>query len=89
MAPTRPRATLPASRPLGREPSSGPTTIKVGRFNAWGSLIAVYLLQSGITGLQIVGLSGWVDQVFNGTALVLAVMFATIVARKTVAGSST
>jgi ribose transport system permease protein len=66
----------------------GATTIKVGRFNAWGSLIAVYLLQSGITGLQIVGLSGWVDQVFNGTALVLAVMFATIVARKTVAGSS-
>jgi ribose transport system permease protein len=65
----------------------GATTIKVGRFNAWGSLIAVYLLQSGITGLEIVGLSGWVDQVFNGVALVLAVMFATIVARKTVASA--
>lgn len=63
----------------------GATTIKVGRFNAWGSLVAVYLLQSGITGLEIVGLSGWVDQVFNGVALVLAVMFATIAARKTVA----
>jgi ribose transport system permease protein len=63
----------------------GATTIKVGRFNAWGSLIAVYLLQSGITGLEIVGLSGWVDQVFNGVALVLAVMFATFAARKAVA----
>jgi ribose transport system permease protein len=63
----------------------GATTIKVGRFNAWGSLIAVYLLQSGITGLEIVGLSGWVDDVFNGVALVLAVTFATVVGRKTVA----
>jgi ribose transport system permease protein len=66
----------------------GATTIKVGRFNAWGSLIAVYLLQSGITGLEIVGLSGWVDQVFNGVALVLAVMFATIAARRAVVSSS-
>jgi ribose transport system permease protein len=57
----------------------GATTIKVGRFNAWGSLLAVYLLACGITGLSVVGLSGWVEQVFYGSALVLAVVFATLV----------
>lgn len=61
----------------------GATCIKVGRFNAWGSLLAVYLLACGITGLTLVGLAGWVEQVFNGAALVLAVMFATLVVRKT------
>lgn len=53
----------------------GATTIRPGRFNAWGSFVAVYFLATGITGLQLIGLSGWVEQVFYGGALILAVMF--------------
>lgn len=51
----------------------GATAVTPGRFNPWGSLIAVYFLITGITGLQVVGLSGWIEQVFYGAALVVAV----------------
>jgi ribose/xylose/arabinose/galactoside ABC-type transport system permease subunit len=54
----------------------GATTIKPGRYNAWGTVVALYLLVTGITGLQLLGLESWIQQVFNGAALVLAVMLA-------------
>lgn len=50
----------------------GATTIKPGRFNAWGTLIAVYFLTTGVTGLELLGVSGWINHVFYGAALVLA-----------------
>jgi ribose transport system permease protein len=59
----------------------GSTTIRPGRFNAWGTLIAVYVLIVGITGLQLLGGAGWLEQVFNGAALVVAVTFAQLVRR--------
>lgn len=52
----------------------GTTAIVPGRFNAWGTFVAVYFLVTGITGLQIAGFSGWVEQVFYGSALLLAVV---------------
>lgn len=61
----------------------GATVIKPGRFNAWGTVIAVYVLVVGVTGLQLMGGAGWLENVFNGCALVLAVSFAHIVSRKT------
>jgi ribose transport system permease protein len=59
----------------------GATMLKVGRFNPWGALLSVFLLQSGVTGLEFIGLSGWVEYVFNGAALVVAVTFATLLSR--------
>jgi ribose transport system permease protein len=59
----------------------GATTIKVGRQNAWGTVVAVYLLAVGTTGLQLLGAADWVDDVFNGSALVLGVALARLVAR--------
>jgi ribose transport system permease protein len=59
----------------------GTTVIKPGRFNAWGTVVALALLVVGVTGLQLLGAAGWVEQVFNGTALVLAVTFARLVSR--------
>lgn len=59
----------------------GATTIKVGRQNAWGTVVAVYLLAVGTTGLQLLGAATWVEDVFNGAALVLAVALAGLVAR--------
>ena len=54
----------------------GSTTIQIGRFNAWGTLIGLYLLVAGITGLQLMGIPTWVSSVFNGVALLTAILFA-------------
>ena len=59
----------------------GATTITVGRPNALGTLAAVYLLAVGTTGLQLLGAADWVEDVFNGSALVLAVALARLAAR--------
>jgi ribose transport system permease protein len=54
----------------------GTAAIQLGRFNVWGTLIGLYLLVVGITGLQLYGAQPWVSDVFNGTALAIAVTFA-------------
>jgi ribose transport system permease protein len=54
----------------------GTTTIQLGRFNVVGTVIGIYLLAIGISGLQLIGFQGWIEDVFNGAALVLAVTFA-------------
>jgi ribose transport system permease protein len=51
----------------------GATTIIPGRFNPWGSIVSVYFLATGITGLTMLGIPLWVTNVFNGGALILAV----------------
>lgn len=51
----------------------GATSISPGRFNAWGSFIAVYFLVTGITGLELLGAESFVQQLFYGGALILAV----------------
>jgi ribose transport system permease protein len=51
----------------------GTSIIQPGRFNAWGTLIAVYFLVTGITGLELLGFAGWIEFVFYGASLVLAV----------------
>ena len=53
----------------------GATAITPGRFNPWGTFIAVYFLITGVVGLEIMGLVGWVEQVFYGASLILAVTF--------------
>jgi ribose transport system permease protein len=60
----------------------GTTVIRPGRFNAWGTVVALALLVVGVTGLQLLGAESWVEQVFNGGALVLAVTFARLVSVK-------
>jgi ribose transport system permease protein len=54
----------------------GATSIVPGRFNPWGSLIAVYFLVTGITGLQLLGVESFVQQLFYGGALIVAVLLA-------------
>ncbi|HWI22472.1 MAG TPA: ABC transporter permease [Baekduia sp.] len=60
----------------------GATTIKRGRFNVWGTVVGVFVLAVGITGLQLWGAPFWVPNVFNGTALILAVSVAVLVGRR-------
>jgi ribose transport system permease protein len=59
----------------------GATAIVPGRFNAIGTFVAVYFLATGVTGLQLLGLSGWVEQVFYGGSLIAAVVFSRMFAR--------
>lgn len=63
----------------------GATVIKPGKFNAWGSLIAVYFLVTGITGLQMLGVDSFVQDLFYGGALVVAVGLSRLLQRRHVA----
>jgi ribose transport system permease protein len=57
----------------------GATSISPGRFNPWGSLVAVYFLVIGITGLTILGVQTFVQNLFYGGGLVLAVALSQLV----------
>lgn len=60
----------------------GATAFSPGRFNIWGTLWAVYLLAVGTIGFQLLGLSSWVTDVFNGAVLILAVAFSRLFGRR-------
>ncbi|MGE0065764.1 MAG: ABC transporter permease [Solirubrobacterales bacterium] len=64
----------------------GATAITPGRFNPWGSFVSVYFLVTGITGLQLVGAIGWVEQFFYGFSLIVAVTFSKLVGRARTGG---
>jgi ribose transport system permease protein len=51
----------------------GATTIYPGRFNPLGALAAVFFLVTGITGFQLLGAQSFVQELFYGGALVVAV----------------
>jgi ribose transport system permease protein len=51
----------------------GATTIRPGRYNVPGTLIALFFIGATVSGLALVGASPWVTDVFNGAALVFAV----------------
>jgi len=60
----------------------GSTQIKPGRVNVIGTLIAIYLLATGVKGLQLAGAPSYTDDLFNGAALIIAVALAARSARK-------
>lgn len=54
----------------------GATQLQPGRFNVWGTLIAIYVLATGVEGLQLVSGQEWLSDMFNGVALIIAVALA-------------
>lgn len=64
----------------------GATCIRPGRYNVAGTVIAVYVIGVGITGLQQKGADVFVQDVFNGAALLVAIVVSTIARRRRVAG---
>jgi ribose transport system permease protein len=48
----------------------GATQLKHGRFNAWGTLIAVLLLGTGTTGLALANAPEWAANMFVGVVLI-------------------
>jgi ribose transport system permease protein len=51
----------------------GSTQFRGGRYNVWGAVVAVYVLATGVKGLQLAGAPVWIPDLFNGLALLLAV----------------
>jgi len=51
----------------------GATAIRPGRINPLGAFIAVYFLATGAAGLELLGAQTYVQQIFYGAALVIAV----------------
>lgn len=64
----------------------GATQLKQGRFNVWGTILAVYVLAVGVKGLQVAGAPLWLPDLFNGLALALAVGLSSYRGRPRVAG---
>jgi len=50
----------------------GAAAIRPGAYNVLGTVIAIFLISVGVTGLQLMGAPYWIDQIFNGAALILA-----------------
>ena len=60
----------------------GVTAFTPGRYNAAGTFVAVYFLVTGITGLELLGHSGWISSVFYGASLIVAVALSRLVGRR-------
>ncbi|MBM7069026.1 ABC transporter permease [Actibacterium sp. 188UL27-1] len=51
----------------------GSTTIKPGRVNVFGTVVGVAILAVGISGIQQFGGAFWVEPMFNGVTLLIAI----------------
>ena len=60
----------------------GSVTIKPGRPNAWGTVIAVLLIGIGISGLQQLGANFYITPLFNGVTLIVGVGVAGYASRR-------
>lgn len=60
----------------------GATVFKPGRFNVAGTVLAVFFVASSVSGMVLSGIKPWIEQTFQGVALVFAVAVSTVVARR-------
>jgi ribose transport system permease protein len=51
----------------------GSTQLLPGKFNVWGTLLAIFVLATGVYGLELVSGAPWLSDMFNGVALIVAV----------------
>ena len=51
----------------------GSTQLLPGKFNVWGTLLAIFVLATGVEGLELVSGAAWLSDMFNGVALIIAV----------------
>ncbi|MPQ99561.1 ABC transporter permease [Modestobacter sp. I12A-02628] len=60
----------------------GATAITPGRPNVLGAVIGVLFVAFSVNGLTLAGVASWVDPVFNGAALLVAIGLSTYLSRK-------
>jgi ribose transport system permease protein len=51
----------------------GAAAVKPGVFNVAGTFVGVFTLAVGVNGLQLLGVPFWIEPIFNGLALIIAV----------------
>jgi ribose transport system permease protein len=62
----------------------GATAVKTGTFNVLGTIVAVFTVAVGVTGLQLLGVEFFVAPIFQGAALIFAVTAARYLRRREV-----
>ncbi|PUA79521.1 ABC transporter permease [Nocardioides currus] len=60
----------------------GTAVVQPGQFNPMGTFLGIFFLATGVIGLQLLGYTGWVQDVFYGVGLIVAVTAAAIVRKK-------
>ncbi|HEX2581860.1 MAG TPA: ABC transporter permease [Dongiaceae bacterium] len=66
----------------------GATSIRPGRVNVWGTILAVAVLSVTVAGLNQLGAPFFVEPLFNGSMLILAVGLAVTAARRRTAAGT-
>jgi ribose transport system permease protein len=61
----------------------GTAIFEPGRFNPLGTFAGIYFLETGILGLQLLSSQVWIEPVFYGGVLVVAVTISTVLHRRT------
>ncbi|HZV74470.1 MAG TPA: ABC transporter permease [Conexibacter sp.] len=61
--------------------------IKPGRFNVWGTIVAILFLSTLNSGLNLAGVSSYVNDFANGTALIAGVALAGVFGRRRAGGA--
>lgn len=64
----------------------GATAITPGFFNVIGTIISAIFVSIAVSGLTLMGASGWATNVFNGAALLVAVGLSTYLGRRKLRG---
>jgi len=62
----------------------GSTTIKPGRVNPWGTFVGIVVLAVGISGIEQLGASFFVEPLFNAATLIVAISIASWAGRRRV-----
>lgn len=60
----------------------GTAAFTPGSFNFPGAILAVYFVAFSVSGLQFMGAASWVEPVFNGVALIIAMTASVLLGRK-------
>lgn len=60
----------------------GTAAFSPGSFNFPGAILAVYFVAFSVSGLQFMGAASWVEPVFNGVALIIAMSASVVLGRK-------
>jgi len=64
----------------------GATAITPGFFNVVGTVVSAIFVSIAVSGLTLMGASGWATNVFNGAALIVAVALSTYLGRRKLRG---
>jgi ribose transport system permease protein len=60
----------------------GAASFKVGRLNVPGTIVAIFFLAVNITGLTFAGVENWINELFTGLTLVLAIALAAVLSKE-------